>query len=75
MIKTAIKDIQTGSYTATPVYTKTGQMILSAHTLLTAQQVSRLEFYGIEWVNIQEPSDIAEGRIPGSNRSGKHPLC
>lgn len=59
MIKTATKDIKTGTYTATPVYTKTGQMILSANTLLTAQQVSRLEFYGIEWVNIQEPSDIA----------------
>lgn len=68
MIKTAIKDIQTGSYTATPVYTKTGQMILSAHTLLTAQQVSRLEFYGIEWVNIQEPSDIAEGTDSGKQK-------
>ena len=65
MIKTAIKDIQTGSYTATPVYTKTGQMILSAHTLLTAQQVSRLEFYGIEWINIQEPSDITENADSG----------
>ena len=60
MIKTATKDIQTGAYTATPVYTKNGQMILSAHTLLTAQQVSRLEFYGIEWVNIEEPDDIAK---------------
>ena len=65
MIKTAIKDIQTGSYTATPVYTKTGQMILSAHTVLTAQQVSRLEFYGIEWVNIQEPSDVTEDTNSG----------
>ncbi len=60
MIKTATKDIQSGSYTATPVYTKTGQMILSANTLLTSQQISRLEFYGIEWVNIQEPSDTAD---------------
>ncbi len=60
MIKTATKEIQTGAYTATPVYTKTGQMILSANTLLTAQQISRLEFYGIEWVNIKEPSDITE---------------
>ncbi len=60
MIKTALKDIQTGSYTATPVYTKTGQMIISAQTLLTAQQISRLEFYGIEWVNIEDPANIAE---------------
>ena len=48
MIKTAIKDIQTGSYTATPVYTKTGQMILSAHTLLTAQQRSEERRVGKE---------------------------
>ncbi len=57
MIKTAITDIKTGTYSATPVYSKTGQLILSAHTLLTSQQISRLEFYGIEWVDVEEPSE------------------
>lgn len=60
MIKTAITDIKTGTYSATPVYSKTGQLILSAHTLLTTQQISRLEFYGIEWINIEEPSEQPE---------------
>ncbi len=61
MTKTATKDLLAGTYTATPVYSKTGQMILPAHTLLTTQQISRLEFYGIEWVNIQEvPADTSE---------------
>ena len=59
MTKTAIKDLLAGTYNATPVYSKTGQMILPAHTLLTTQQISRLEFYGIDWVNIQDPSDSA----------------
>ena len=58
MIKTAIKDLLPGTVNAMPVFSKSGQMILPAHSLLTSQQISRLEFYGIEWVNIQEePSD------------------
>lgn len=69
MIKTALKDIQTGTYTATPVYTKTGQMILAAHTLLTEQQVSRLKFYGIEWVNVENPADTASNS-EASNQEG-----
>lgn len=60
MIKTELKNIKTGSYSATPVYTKTGQLILSAHTLLTAQQISRLEFYGIEWINVEDPVEQTE---------------
>lgn len=62
MIKTAITDIKAGTYSATPVYSKTGQLILSAHTLLTTQQISRLEFYGIEWVNIAEPSEHPDSK-------------
>lgn len=62
MIKTAIKDLQAGMVTAMPVFSKSGQMILPAHTLLTTQQISRLEFYGIEWVNVEkDPPETDQG--------------
>ncbi|MCI8496318.1 MAG: HD-GYP domain-containing protein [Lachnospiraceae bacterium] len=64
MIKTAIKDLQPGAVNAMPVFSKSGQMILPAHSLLTSQQISRLEFYGIEWVNIQEEPSDAEQITP-----------
>ena len=54
MKKTATKDLLAGMVTAMPVYSKSGQMILPVQTLLTTQQISRLEFYGIEWVHVQE---------------------
>ncbi len=61
MNKTAIKDLQAGMVTAMPVHSKTGQMILPAHSLLTTQQISRLEFYGIEWVTIQDDASDSDG--------------
>lgn len=59
MKKTATKDLLPGMVTAMPVYSKSGQMILPVHTLLTTQQISRLEFYGIDWVHIQEDTKEA----------------
>ncbi|MCI9080774.1 MAG: HD-GYP domain-containing protein [Lachnospiraceae bacterium] len=59
MKKTATKDLLAGMVTAMPVYSKSGQMILPVNTLLTTQQISRLEFYGIDWVHIQEDAKEA----------------
>ncbi len=59
MKKTATKDLLAGMVTAMPVYSKSGQLILPVQTLLTTQQISRLEFYGIDWVHIQEDAKEA----------------
>lgn len=60
MTKTAITDLKPGMYTAAPVYTATGQLILPEHTVLTVQQISRLEFYGVEWVAIIPETELRD---------------
>lgn len=63
MTKTAINDLKPGMYTAAPVYSATGQMILPEHSLLTVQQISRLEFYGVEWVPIIPEDEIRDSAM------------
>lgn len=63
MTKIAIKDLEAGMFTAAPVYSKTGQLILPEHSLLTVQQISRLEFYGIEWVAIVPEDELRNAAI------------
>jgi len=50
MIKLAPKDLSAGMVTAAPVYSKTGQILYPAHTVITSQCISYLEFYGIKAV-------------------------
>ena len=63
MTKTAIVDVKPGMFTAAPVYSATGQLILPEHSILTVQQISRLEFYGIEWVAIISEDELRDSAI------------
>lgn len=74
MIKMSIKELTAGMVTATPIYSKTGQRLFPANTVLTSQQISYLEFYGVLWVQIlpedeiDEPStEVPESVLSGSN--------
>jgi putative nucleotidyltransferase with HDIG domain len=58
MIKTATKDLSAGMVTAEPVYSKTGQLLFPANTILTSQQITYLEFYGVEFISIIPEKDI-----------------
>lgn len=60
MIKMSIKELTPGMITATPIYSKTGQRLFPANTVLTSQQISYLEFYGILWVQIIPENEINE---------------
>lgn len=69
MTKTAITDVRPGMFTAAPVYSATGQLLLPEHSMLTVQQISRLEFYGVEWVTIipeEELRDTAMEELLGN---------
>ena len=63
MTKTVISDLKPGMFTAAPVYSATGQLILPEHSLLTVQQISRLEFYGVEWVAIIPEEDLQNSSL------------
>ncbi len=63
MTKTAITDVKPGMFTAAPVYSATGQLILPEHSILTVQQISRLEFYGIQWVAIIPEEEIRDSAM------------
>ena len=70
----SIKELTAGMVTATPIYSKTGQRLFPANTVLTSQQISYLEFYGVLWVQIlpedeiDEPStEVPESVLSGSN--------
>ena len=64
MIKMATKDLTAGMVTAAPVYSKTGQRLFDANTMLTSQKISYLEFYGVEWVQVLPEAEIEEPEIP-----------
>lgn len=63
MTKTAITDVKPGMFTAAPVYSATGQLILPEHSILTVQQISRLEFYGVQWVAIIPEEEIRDSAL------------
>lgn len=46
------KDLCPGMLTATPVYSKQGQLLVPAHTILSTQHISRLAYYQIEEIFI-----------------------
>ena len=58
VIKMATKDLTAGMVTAAPVYSKTGQRLFDANTMLTSQKISYLEFYGVEWVQVLPEAEI-----------------
>ncbi len=63
MIKTATKDLSAGMVTAEPVYSKTGQLLFPANTILTSQQITYLEFYGVESIKIIPEQDINDASL------------
>lgn len=68
MTKLATKDLSAGMLLAAPVYSKTGQLLFPAHTVLTSQRISYLEFYGIEWVQTIPENEVNESSIKESER-------
>ena len=59
--------------TATPIYSNTGQRLFPANTVLTSQQISYLEFYGVLWVQVIPESEINESsgtEVPEASISG-----
>ncbi len=63
MIKLATRDLSAGMVTAAPVYSKTGQLLFPARTVMTTQRISYLEFYGIENVQIIPEKDITDASV------------
>ncbi len=63
MVKTIISKLKPGMFTAAPIYSDNGQLLLPEHSLLTAQQISRLEFYGIDWVAIIPEEELRDSAI------------
>lgn len=58
MVGIIVQDLKEGYVTAAPVTTKRGQELIKAGEKLTRQMISRMEFYGIESVQIEEISLI-----------------
>lgn len=56
----AVKDLKPGMVTAVPVRTRRGQLVVNQETSLSASLIARLEFYGIEKVQIKENDVHAE---------------
>lgn len=69
MIKTATKDLSAGMVTAEPVYSKTGQLLFPANTILTSQQITYLEFYGVEFISIIPEKDINDASLDTASPS------
>ena len=67
MIKQNTKDLKPGMVTATPVYSKSGQLLFPAHTALTSQQISYLEFYAIPSVLILPEADVTKEMLDGTS--------
>ncbi|MEY8515433.1 HD-GYP domain-containing protein [Lachnospiraceae bacterium 29-84] len=68
MLKVNIKDLTVGMVTATPTYSKTGQLLFPAHTTLTSQQISYLEFYGIPSIQILPENHVTEELLDGASQ-------
>lgn len=54
-----LADVKPGMVTAIPVRTKRGQLIISPNVVLTHALIARMDFYGIESVQILEEEPIA----------------
>ena len=63
MEKIKISDLKPGMVTTEPVKTKRGQELVPAGTTLTKQLISRMEFYSIDSVSIDETSILTEEEI------------
>jgi putative nucleotidyltransferase with HDIG domain len=62
-----IKELQPGMITAAPVMTPNGQVIVKENSELTNKMISRIDFYGIKLVQIQDikaaPPPISSGTL------------
>lgn len=67
MIKTATKDLSAGMVTAEPVYSKTGQLLFPANTILTSQQITYLEYYGVESISVIPEKDINDASLDSAS--------
>ncbi|MEG0961526.1 MAG: HD-GYP domain-containing protein [Lachnospiraceae bacterium] len=63
MITVDIKDLRVGMITATPTFSPSGQLILPEHSLLTSQQISRLEFYSVAHVLIVPEKELHDSAL------------
>ena len=64
MINLNTKDLKAGMVTATPIYSKTGQLLFTA---LTSQQISYLEFYAIPSVLILPEDAVTKEILDGTD--------
>lgn len=70
MTKLATRDLKPNMMTAAPIFSKSGQLILPEHTLLTTQQILRLNFYGIEHIRVILPEEIQDPAVNELTGSG-----
>lgn len=63
MTKVMIHNLKPGMFTAAPVYSASGQLILPERTILTVQQIARLEFYNIEWVAVIPEEELRDSAM------------
>lgn len=69
----AVKDLKPGMVTAVPVRTRRGQLVVNQETSLSASLIARLEFYGIEKVQIKENDVHAEDKGTQVTEAGYTP--
>lgn len=55
-----VKDLKPGMVTAIPVRTRRGQLVVNQDIALSASLIARLEFYGIQKIQIKEKDAFAE---------------
>ncbi len=72
MVGIIVKDLKEGYVTAEPVKTKNGQVLIPAGEKLTRQSISRIDFYGIESVQIDEIS-LIDPKLLAAMNAAKEP--
>ena len=68
-----VKDLKPGMITAIPVRTRRGQLVVNQDTTLSTSLIARLEFYGIQKVQIKEKDVLAEDNGPRVAEAGYTP--
>lgn len=63
MKKMKLEDMRPGMITATPVYSKQGQVLVPMHTVLTSQNISRLYYYEIDSVFVFPEDEVTDSLL------------
>lgn len=72
MKKIKLSDLRPGMTTATPVYSKKGQILVPAHTILTTQNISRLSYYEIDSAFIFSQEEMNSRLIDNTRETTPH---